>query len=91
MSNDIIIDVEFVDLTAKRIKWAGLRVTLPFIAFLFGFLLIPVVATCMGEAAQIMQDIYDRGAFICGVFGVMGFVFALGTYIIALWYSSRYE
>ena len=90
MSNDII-DVPFVNLTEKRIKWAGLRVTLPFIAFLFGFLLIPIIATWMGEAPQLMTDIYDRGAFICGVFGVIGFVFALGTYIIALWYSSRYE
>jgi pheromone shutdown protein TraB len=90
MSNDII-DVPFINLTEKRIKWAGLRVTLPLLAFVFGFLLIPVIATCMGEAAQIMQDIYDRGAFICGVFSVLGFVFALGTYIFALWYSSRYE
>jgi pheromone shutdown protein TraB len=90
MSNDII-DAEFIDLTAMRIKWAGLRVTLPFVAFLFGFLLIPVIATCMGEAPQLMTDIYDRGAFICGVFSVLGLVLALGTYIIALWYSSRYE
>jgi pheromone shutdown protein TraB len=90
MSNDIV-DVEFINLTEKRIKWAGLRVTLPFIAFLFGFLTIPVVATCMGEGPQIMQDIYDSGAFICGVFSVLGLVLALGTYIVALWYSSRYE
>ena len=90
MSSDIV-DVQFVNLTEKRIKWAGLRVTLPFIAFLFGFLLIPVVSTCMGEGPQIMTDIYDNGAFICGVFAVMGFVFALAAYIIALVYSSRYE
>jgi pheromone shutdown protein TraB len=90
MSNDII-DAEFIDLTAMRIKWAGLRVTLPMFAFLFGFLTIPVIATCMGEAPQLMQDIYDRGAFICGVFSVLGLVLALGTYIITLWYSSRYE
>lgn len=90
MSNDII-DVPFVNLTEKRIKWAGLRVTLPFVAFLFGFLIIPVAATCMGEAPQLMTDIYDRGAFICGVFSVLGLAFALGTYIFALWYSSRYE
>ena len=90
MSNDIV-DVSFINLTEKRIKWAGLRVTLPFIAFLFGFLLIPISATCMGEAAQIMKDIYDSGAFICGVFVVMGSVFAIGTYIVTLIYSSRYE
>ena len=90
MSNDII-DVPFVNLTTMRNKWAVLRVVLPLIAFLFGFMTIPVVATCMGEGPQIMQDIYDRGAFICGVFSVLGLVLALGTYIIALWYSSRYE
>ena len=90
MSNDIV-DVQFVNLTEKRIKWAGLRVTLPFIAFLFGFLLIPVIATCMGEAPQLMTDIYTRGDFIISVFGVLGFMFALGTYMIASWYSSRYE
>ena len=90
MSNDII-DVPFINLTEKRVKWAGLRVTLPFIAFLFGFLLIPIVATAMGEAPQLMTDIYDRGTFICGVFSVLGFVFALSAYLIALWYSSRYE
>ena len=90
MSNDIV-DVQFVNLTEKRIKWAGLRVTLPFIAFLFGFLLIPVVATCMGEGPQIMTDIYTRGAFIISLFGVLGLLFALAAYIIASWYSSRYE
>ena len=80
MSNDIV-DVEFVNLTEKRIKWAGLRVTLPFIAFLFGFLLIPVVSTCMGEGPQIMTDIYDNGAFICGAL-------ALVPLLAVLYYSN---